>query len=73
MADRPRVLGADEFGRALVAAGVLPSIDGVRRIVIDAQAGHIVVVYVEHLGDERLLRVTPTLQGIEIRGAPNDS
>jgi len=73
MSDRPRPILADAFGRALVDAGVLPSIDDVRRIVIDAEAGHLVMMYVEHIGDERLLQVAQTLQGIEVRGVPDDS
>ena len=67
---RPRAIHANAFHKALVAAGVIREDESIRRIVIDAQAGAPVVMYVERYGDERLLDVALTLDGIEIRGVP---
>jgi len=62
-----RPLTAKKFFEALKAAGVVSEEDLIRRIVIDIQAGHVVVMHVERFCDERLLDVIPTLDGIEIR------
>jgi hypothetical protein len=59
---------SDGFWRALVAAGVFREDEFIRRIVIDVQVGEPVVMYVERDGDERLLDVALTLDGVEIRG-----
>jgi hypothetical protein len=52
---------------ALTGAGIIRKEDHVRRIVIDAQIGRGVIMYTERSGDERLLDVTRTLDGIEVR------
>lgn len=70
---QPRRIMSNQFWRALVDAGVLQEDDNVTRIVIDAQAGSVVVLYVERWADERLLQVAPTLDGIEIHGVPKES
>jgi len=62
-----RPLTAKKFFEALKAAGVVSEEDLIRRIVIDIQAPDLVVMYVERPGDERLLDVIPTLDGVEIR------
>jgi hypothetical protein len=67
---QPRIITTEKFWRALVDAGVFREDEKVRRIVIDAQADDAVVMYVERWGDERLLDVALTLDGIEIRGVP---
>jgi hypothetical protein len=64
------VITADRFGQALADAGIIEDINQVRRIVIDAQSGHAVMLYVERYGDERLLKVAQTLDGIEISTVP---
>jgi hypothetical protein len=69
------IITGDTLWRALVAAGVFREEEGderVRRFVIDAETGHPVIIYVERWGDERLLHVAPTLNGVEIRGVPAD-
>lgn len=58
---------ADRFYRALIDADVIRDGESIRRIVIDIQAMQAVVMYVERWGDERLLDVVPTLDGVEIR------
>jgi len=65
-----RPLTAEKFFEALKAAGVVREEDLIRRIVIDIQAPVMVVMYIERFGDERLLDVIPTLDGIEIRTGP---
>jgi hypothetical protein len=61
-----RPIHARQFHNALVEAGVIRDGENIRRVVIDAQAQHAVVMYVERWGDDRLLDVVPTLEGIEI-------
>ena len=39
----------------------------IRRLVIDAQEGCLVMMYVEKHADERLLSVAMTLDGIEVK------
>lgn len=70
-ADRPKVVMASVVIRALIEAGVLPDGMRTRRVVIDLQAGpHPAVMYVEYYGDERLLAVAQTLDGVEISSVP---
>jgi hypothetical protein len=52
---------------ALKAAGIVRDGDYVRRVIIDINAECAVVVYVERYGDERLLDLVRTMDGIEIR------
>ena len=66
-APRPKKITSDKFHAALVAAGVIREGEHIRRIVIDAQAGYAIVMYLERLGDDRLLSVVQTLDGVEIR------
>jgi hypothetical protein len=75
---RPRAIMSEALWPAFVKAGLFPDDGSVRRVVIDVQAGHAVVMYVEMWGDDRLLDVIPTLEGIEVRGvsaanAPGDA
>lgn len=51
---------------ALKEAGIVRDGDNVRRVIIDIQADCAVIVHVERIGDERLLNVVRTLEGIEI-------
>ncbi len=67
---RPKLIFTDALWRALVAAGVFREDEVIRRIVIDAQADEPVVMHVERYGDERLLKVAQTLEGIEISQVP---
>lgn len=66
MAVRPDpVITSERFAKALQDAGILD--DGhVRRVVIDAQAGHVLMLHVEYFGDEKLLNVVRTLDGAEV-------
>ncbi len=67
MTDAPRVITSNQFHDALVAAGVIRDGEHYRRIIIDAREGHAVVIHAERHGDERLLGVARTLDGIEVR------
>lgn len=61
-----RILSED-FAKSLVDAGIIDfPIDSVRRIVIDAQAGELVMVYVETFADERWLSAGLHLEGVEV-------
>ena len=55
---------------ALTDAGIIRENDYVRRVIIDINVTHAVVIYVERYGDERLLDVIRTLDGAVIRGVP---
>lgn len=66
----PRKILSNEFGQALADAGIIDDPGRVRRIVVDAQAGHALVVYVEYFGDERWLNVAQTLEGVEVTTQP---
>jgi len=68
MPTRLRPITTERFWRALVDAGVFREEESIRRLVIDAQAGELLVMYVERWGDERLLDVALTLNGVEVRG-----
>ena len=68
---RPRVIASEAFAKALADAGIIPDLDRVARIVIYAQAGHVLVMHVQYFGDERLLKVAQSLEGIEISSAPD--
>jgi hypothetical protein len=65
-----RIIPSERFGQALAEAGIIDDLSLVRRIVIDAEAGHAVRMHVEYYGDERLLRVAQALDGIEITSVP---
>jgi hypothetical protein len=45
--------------------------DYVRRVVIDASIDNALTMYVERIGDERLLQVATSLDGIDIKWAPD--
>lgn len=58
---RPKLIPARDFLKALAAAGIIHDGDHVRRVIIDAEMGSVVVVHVERLGDERLLHIARNL------------
>jgi hypothetical protein len=60
------IITAKKFHEALVEAGILRPGDRVRRVVIDAMVGHVVVVHVEQFGDDRFLQVARTLDGVVV-------
>ncbi len=64
MADR--MVMSDAVFAALVAAGLFRDEDHVFRVVIDLQVGCVPVIHMSSHGDERLLAVVPTLEGVEI-------
>jgi hypothetical protein len=66
--NEPRMIKASQFFAALVSAGIFheDEANSTRRVVIDAEGGHLVKIYVERAGDDRLLNVTLTLDGIEV-------
>lgn len=66
MADVPKLVRGLKFMEALVAAGVIRHEDRVRRVVIDVPVDGPVVVYAERYGDERLLDVATTLEGVQV-------
>lgn len=49
------------FVKALIDAGIVP--DETTSVVIQANVGEVVMIYVRQIGDERLLNVTHTLDG----------
>lgn len=67
MGERPKRITSDRFHRELVAAGVVRGDEAIRRIVIVAEAGDSVRMYVERFGDDRLVEVLKHTEGIEVR------
>lgn len=61
-----RVISTYQFHDALVRAGVLRADELYRRVVIDACAGQLVMIYAERFADQRLLDVAMTLDGIQV-------
>jgi hypothetical protein len=57
-----------EFAKALQDVGVIEDARMYRRIVIDAQDGCLVVMYLEKFTDKKLLSVVTDLGGIRIDG-----
>jgi hypothetical protein len=70
---QPKLLRPHAFAKALADAGIVHDVATIRRIVIDAAAGQdVVMLYVERFGDERLLDVALTLDGVEVCGVPKE-
>jgi hypothetical protein len=65
-----RPILADKWLKALAEVGVIDEDDYIHRVVVDAKVGNWIRVYVERVGDDRLLEVTQTLHGVEISSAP---
>ncbi len=63
---RPCVISGAGLIHALEDAGIISPDVRARRIVIDAKYDGLVIIYAELIGDERLLNVATTLEGIEI-------
>jgi hypothetical protein len=57
---------SEKFGQALADAGVIADASLVRRIVIDAEAGKPLMVYVEYFGDSRWLDVARFVGKVEV-------
>jgi hypothetical protein len=68
----PRMIRSETFLEALLEAGVVHEGEYISRVVIDAKVRGAVRVYVERFGDERLLDVVKTLEGIEIMSTPHE-
>lgn len=60
------IISGSDFVTKLIEAGVVKHGDKLRRVVIDAVIGQPVKLYVERFGDDRMLRVATTLEGVEI-------
>lgn len=71
---RPRGITSPALWQAFVEAGIFRRDDHIRQFVIVAREQEPVRMYVEHYGDERMLRVATALSGIEITNveAPPD-
>lgn len=73
MTDHPKRIRSEVLFAALAATGMfdLTSGDQVRRVVIDLVSGQVPVIHIEMTGDERLLDVVRSLDGLEVtRPAP---
>lgn len=57
---------SEKFAQALADAGIIADSTLVRRIVIDAQAGKPLMVYVEYFGDRQWLNVAKFAAGVEV-------
>jgi len=61
------MITGEQFIHMLAEAGVLRDDDPIRRVVIDAEVGDSCRLYVEMLGDERMLELTQGARGIEMK------
>lgn len=55
---------SDPIEQALIAAGIAD--ENTSRVVIDIQVGHLPKVYIERFGDDKLLDVVKTLEGVKV-------
>lgn len=68
---RPRRVTSDRVVEALIIGGVIADdLGDVRRVIIDLKSGHIPIIHVEKLADERLLAIVRTLDDVRIERAP---
>jgi hypothetical protein len=65
--EKPKPITGMALLEALRDAGIINQGDRIRRVVIDASVNNAVIMYVERIGDSRLLRIASGLGGIEIR------
>ncbi len=54
------------IAKALEDAGVIANVNDVTRIVIDLRGGHMPVIHLELVGDERLIDIAKLLKGAEV-------
>lgn len=57
---------SDAVMKRMQEAGVIQDIGMLQRVVIDLQCGHIPVIHVRQVGDDRLLDVVETLDGAKV-------
>jgi hypothetical protein len=62
-----RAIHSSEFIDALIASDIVKKDDHVTRVIIDAKADHVVTIYVERIGDERLYDLLPAISKVEIK------
>jgi hypothetical protein len=65
--EKPKPITGMALLEALRDAGIINQNDRIRRVVIDASVNNAVIMYVERIGDSRLLQIASGLGGIEIR------
>lgn len=63
---RPRPITGRKFAQHLADIGVIQNLDNTARIVIDIRHDGGIVIHQEMLGDDRLLDVAMTLEGVKI-------
>lgn len=64
--EKPKIITGNKYGEILATAlGIDAS--RVRRIVLDVQLENIVIAYVEMVGDERLLNISQSFEGVELK------
>lgn len=69
--ERPRIVTSRAFCKALLDAGVISGdLDRIARVVIVAQPLECPRIYVEHLGDERIIDVASMLPGLDADRVP---
>ncbi len=58
------IMTFEPIEQALIAAGIAD--ENTSRVVIDVRCGHIPVVHIERFGDDKLLEVVKTLDGVKV-------
>ena len=65
----PRRIRSEDFAEALIAAGAIDGpLHSYRRIVVDAQAGCVLMIHTERFASPAILGVDLGLAGIEVTG-----
>jgi hypothetical protein len=64
--EQHRRILSNALAATLAKAGVIEEPDDYHKIVIVLEAGEPVMIYAERFGDERLLNVALTLDGVEV-------
>lgn len=70
---QPRLLTSDHMLEALREAGIVGPDENPYRVIIDLRTGHVPVIHIEKVGDERMLRLVRTLDEVRIERTPVNS
>lgn len=69
----PSLLTSDHMLEALREAGIVGADENPHRVIIDLRTGHVPVIHIEKVGDERMLRLVRTLDEVRIERTPVNS
>ena len=64
---RSGLAAVQQIAKALEDSGVIADVNDVTRLVIDLRAGHVPVIHVEQIGDDRLIDIAKLLTDAEVK------